>query len=51
VHHLVETFRKVADARGGPVIGFYLVWIFLLCRQELCKTCQAISDLGVAQNR
>ena len=47
--HLIETFRKGTDARGGPPVGFHLVGLFLLRRKQLRQAGESIRDFGVAQ--
>ena len=42
---------KVADARGGALIGFDFVRIFLLRRQQLGKARQPVGNFGIAQDR
>ena len=47
----LEAFRHVADLRGGALIGFDLVGIFLLRRQQLRKARQPVRNLGIAEKR
>ena len=47
----LEAFRHVPELRGRPLIGFDLVRIFLLGRQELRKARQPVRNLGIAEKR
>src|SRR5207253_7438205 len=47
---VVYAFREGPDLRGGTLIGFDLVRIFLLRRKQLRQTRETVRDLGIAEH-